>query len=212
MTERNRGPVEYMTVMYGSSQWRSYCCSNSITRRKNGCWGTEPMASLEIPVGAVRRTQAGYARRGSKRRLQPWSILAFDSRCAIAAAAAARSVLGTYVVEINISSTVVGEHKVPNRVCALDGVVVAIEGVQEPRVLGGNELARLFVCPELEGGLERDGRVGVRSAYNIFIVGVQVDTALLRLNPDLGNGLILVGLVNDLGDYLRALLDQAGVG
>lgn len=167
-------------------------------------------------MGAVRRTQAGYARRGSKRRLQPWSILAFDSRCAVAAAAAAavaaRSVLGTYVVEINISSTVVGEYKVPNRVCALDGVVVAIEGVQEPRVLGGNEVARLFVCPELGSGLERDERVWVRSAYNIFIVRVQVDTALLRLDPDLGNGLILVGLVNDLGDYLRALLDQTGVG
>lgn len=59
MTDRNSGPVEYMTVMYGSSQWRSYCCNNSITRRKNGCWGTEPMASLEIPVGTVRRTQAG---------------------------------------------------------------------------------------------------------------------------------------------------------
>lgn len=53
---------------------------------------------------------------------------------------------------------------------------------------------------------------GCGSAYNIFIVRVQVDTALLRFNPDLGDGLILVGLVNDLGDYLRALLDQAGVG
>lgn len=31
----------------------------SIVRRKNGCRGTEPIASLEIPVGPVRRTQAG---------------------------------------------------------------------------------------------------------------------------------------------------------
>lgn len=58
-TDRNSGPVEYITVMYGRSQWRSYCCSTSIVRRKNGCCGTEPIASLEIPVGAVRRTQAG---------------------------------------------------------------------------------------------------------------------------------------------------------
>lgn len=69
--DKNSGPVEYITVIYGSSHLRSYCCNNSITRRKKGCCGTEPMASLEIPVGTVRRTQAGYARRGSNRRLQP---------------------------------------------------------------------------------------------------------------------------------------------
>lgn len=47
-----------------------------------------------------------------------------------------------------------GKHEVPNGVGALDGVVVAIEGVQEPWVLGRNKVARLFICPELETGLE----------------------------------------------------------
>ena len=117
----------------------------------------------------------------------------------------------THVIKINVGTTVVGKHEVPNGVGALDGIVVSIEGVQEPWVLGGNELARFFVGPELEiplagckGGLQA-------CAYNIFIVGVQVDTALLRLDPDFGDRFILVGLVNDLGDYLRALFNQAGV-
>jgi hypothetical protein len=30
-----------------------------MTFMKKGCFGTLPMASLEMPVGTVRRTQAG---------------------------------------------------------------------------------------------------------------------------------------------------------
>jgi hypothetical protein len=59
ITERNRGPVEYMTVIYGMPQLREYEESESIVLRKKGCWGTEPIASFEIPVGTVLRTQAG---------------------------------------------------------------------------------------------------------------------------------------------------------
>lgn len=70
---------------------------------------------------------------------------------------AVHSVPCTYIVEINVGSTVVGEHEVPNGVGALDGVVVAIEGVQEPWVLGRNKVARLFICPELETVLEPGG-------------------------------------------------------
>lgn len=55
----------------------------------------------------------------------------------------------THVIQINISSSIVCEHKVPNGVCALDGVIVAIKGIQEPGVFGGNEVARFFVCPKL---------------------------------------------------------------
>ena len=60
---------------------------------------------------------------------------------------AVHSVPCTYVVEINVGSTVVGKHEVPNGVGALDGVVVAIEGVQEPRVFCSNKVARFLVCP-----------------------------------------------------------------
>lgn len=73
MTDRKSGPVEYMTVMYGMPHLRLYEDRDSIVRRKKGCWGTEPMASFEIPVGTVRRTHAWYESRGSRRRLQPSS-------------------------------------------------------------------------------------------------------------------------------------------
>lgn len=73
MTDRKSGPVEYMTVMYGMPHLRLYEDRDSIMRRKKGCWGTEPMASLDMPVGTVRLTQAGYERRGSRRLLQPSS-------------------------------------------------------------------------------------------------------------------------------------------
>lgn len=44
-----------------------------------------------------------------------------------------------------------GQNKVSNRVCALDGVLVPVKGVQEPRVFGSNKLARFLICPQLEG-------------------------------------------------------------
>lgn len=48
-----------------------------------------------------------------------------------------------------------------------------------------------------------------RSTYNVFVVRVQIDAALLGVPPDFGDRLVLVGLVDDLGDDLRALFDQA---
>lgn len=51
-----------------------------------------------------------------------------------------------------------------------------------------------------------------QGTYNILVVRVQINAALLRVLPDLGNGLVLVGLVNDFRDDLGALLDQARVG
>ena len=41
---------------------------------------------------------------------------------------------------------------------------------------------------------------------------MQVNAALLRFLPYLRNGLVLVCLVNDLGDHLRLMLDQARIG
>lgn len=56
----------------------------------------------------------------------------------------------TYVVQINVGATVVRQDKIPDRVRALNWVLVAIEGIQEPRVLGGDEFTRLFIRPELK--------------------------------------------------------------
>lgn len=47
--------------------------------------------------------------------------------------------------------------------------------------------------------------------YDVLIVRVQVNAAPLSLLPHFRDGLILVCLVNDLGDDLRALLDQTRI-
>jgi len=46
----------------------------------------------------------------------------------------------------------------------------------------------------------------------VLVIRVQIYTALLRALPVLGNALIDVGLVDDLGDQLWAFDDSAGVG
>jgi hypothetical protein len=80
-----------------------------------------------------------------------------------------------YVVEINVDSAKVVQDKVADRVGALDGVGVAVERLEEPGVLVGDELARLLVGPELDelavcrgwcagGGVEREGVV--RTLYS----------------------------------------------
>ena len=56
----------------------------------------------------------------------------------------------TYVVQINICATVVRQDKIADRVRALNWVLVAIKGIQEPWVFSGNEFTRLFVGPELK--------------------------------------------------------------
>lgn len=47
----------------------------------------------------------------------------------------------TYIVQIDIGTAIVRQNEIPDRVRALDGVLVAIEGVQEPGVFRSNELA-----------------------------------------------------------------------
>lgn len=42
-----------------------------------------------------------------------------------------------------------GQDKVTDRVGALDGVLVAIEGVEEPGVFFGDKITRFLVGPEL---------------------------------------------------------------
>ena len=46
----------------------------------------------------------------------------------------------------------------------------------------------------------------------IFIICVQIDTALLRLAPVLWYAVVDIGLMNDLGDQLRPVFNQWAVG
>ena len=55
----------------------------------------------------------------------------------------------TYIVQVNVDATKVVQHKVSNRVGTLDGIGVAVERLEEPRVLVGDELAGRLVGPEL---------------------------------------------------------------
>lgn len=57
--------------------------------------------------------------------------------------------MSTYVVKVNVGSTIVGQDKVTDRVGALNGVFVAIERVQEPGVFFGDKVTRFLVGPEL---------------------------------------------------------------
>lgn len=72
-TDKKRGPVENMMVTYGTNQFLWYLCSIEIALVKKGWFGTEPITSLEIPVGMVFRTKAGTVNRGSKFLAQPSS-------------------------------------------------------------------------------------------------------------------------------------------
>lgn len=37
ITDKNNGPVEYITVMYGKNQCLSYACKDSMTFKKKVC-------------------------------------------------------------------------------------------------------------------------------------------------------------------------------
>lgn len=77
--------------------------------------------------------------------------------------------MGTYIVQVDIGTTVMRQDKVANRVCALDGVLVAIESVQEPGVLGSDKVARLFVSPQLRDELATQSLSNKRNAaFNLI--------------------------------------------
>ena len=113
------------------------------------------MASFDMPVGTVRRTQAWYDSRGSRRRLQPcrgaetggsvWGFLRRNpDRCIPSAGGGA-----THVVEVYVHAAVVGQHKVADGICALDRMRVALKRGQEGGVLRLDEIVGLVICPEL---------------------------------------------------------------
>jgi hypothetical protein len=58
---KNSGPVLNITSKYGLPNFHflSYLSKLSITFLKNGCLGTAPRTSFEIPVGEVRHAKAG---------------------------------------------------------------------------------------------------------------------------------------------------------
>lgn len=61
--------------------------------------------------------------------------------------------MNTYIVQIDIGSAKMGQNEITDRVCALDGVFVAVKGLEEPGIFGGDEVARLFIRPQLESWL-----------------------------------------------------------
>lgn len=65
-----------------------------------------------------------------------------------------------YIVEVNVDAAKVVEHKVSDRVGALDGVGIAVKSLEEPGVFCGNELARLLVSPQLDGVSGRGDLLG----------------------------------------------------
>lgn len=53
-----------------------------------------------------------------------------------------------------------GKNEITDRVCTLDGVCIAIKGIEKPGIFGGDKVARLFIRPQLEQSL---ARIQVRS-------------------------------------------------
>ena len=51
------------------------------------------------------------------------------------------------IVQVDIRSPVMRQHKVADRVGALNGVFIVVKGVQKPRVFLGDEVARFLVRP-----------------------------------------------------------------
>lgn len=43
-----------------------------------------------------------------------------------------------------------GQNEITDRVCALDGIFIAIEGLEEPVIFVGDKVTRLFIRPQLE--------------------------------------------------------------
>lgn len=79
------------------------------------------------------------------------------------------------------------EDKVPDGICSLDWVRVAVERVKKPGVFGTDKVARLGIRPE-----------------TVLVVGVKVYTGLLCFAPMARNAAILIGLMYYLGDELRS--------
>ena len=51
-------------------------------------------------------------------------------------------------VNVHVDTTIMVEDEVADGVGTLDGVLVRVKGIEEPGVLGRDELARAGVCPE----------------------------------------------------------------
>jgi hypothetical protein len=118
----------------------------------------------------------------------------------------------TYIVQIKVNSSKVMKHEVTNGIGALDGVRVAVEGLEEPRVFSSDKLSRLLVRPQLHPVSLCAHCLFLCVAYLVLVVGVQVQATLLRALPVLRYALVDVRLVDDLRYQLRLLVDCARVG
>ena len=54
-----------------------------------------------------------------------------------------------YIIQVDIDASKMQEHKVSDRVRALDRVRVADKGVEEPGILGLNEVQTKLIGPQL---------------------------------------------------------------
>ena len=54
---------------------------------------------------------------------------------------------GTHIIKVDVYSTEMGQDKVSYCIRTLNGFRVAVEGIEEPWILGGDEIARLLIGP-----------------------------------------------------------------
>nr|POE76215.1 hypothetical protein CFP56_59694 [Quercus suber] len=101
------------------------------------------------------------------------------------------------VVHVDVDAPVVGEDEVADGVGALDGILVALEGLEEPRVLLRDEVCGALVRPQL-----------------VLPLGLlmQHSAAMLRDLPGIRNARVLVGLMDDARDQMGSGVDQIGAG
>ena len=124
------------------------------------------------------------------------------------------------IIQVHIGTAVVGEDEVADGVGALDREGVIVKGLDEPWVFCGNEFARFRVCPELicrvrngcSCGLDWTGPDWTEAGqtYHVLVVMVEVNTTLLSGLPLHRDRLVDVGLVDDLRDHLRPILQEIG--
>ena len=53
----------------------------------------------------------------------------------------------TYVVEIDVDAPIVGEYKITDSVCPLDGLGIVVKSVEKPGILGFYEFSRFHIGP-----------------------------------------------------------------
>jgi len=105
--------------------------------------------------------------------------------------------LETADVEVEINTAVVVEDKVADCVCALDRVLVCVEGGQKPGVVGCQEVAGFYVCPEHVFAVHAGSAsiAGVRETD--VLIRHQVSTSLADRSPPIPKVFVPPSLMKD---------------